>query len=65
MKFKNIKVGMKLQHKETGDIYTVLRFIAEVFVLDYGYPDKDGYHCLSIGGNSEAYLFRKYSEAKQ
>ena len=34
MKFKNIEVGMKLQNKETGKIYTVVREMYEEYQLD-------------------------------
>ena len=34
MKFKNIEVGMKLQNKNTGKIYTVVREMYEEYQLD-------------------------------
>ena len=41
MKFKNIEVGMKLQNKNTGKIYTVVRDMYKEYRLDDYYNNVD------------------------
>ena len=61
MKFKNIEVGMKLQNKETGEIYTVVRDMKnEEYQLDNYYNDVDNLKTNIISKYyNDAKLFRK------
>ena len=60
MKFKNIEVGMKLQNKETGEIYLVLSNSDYVFTLNDYYIDKNGcYTNLIYKIDNDAKQFRK------
>ena len=60
MKFKNIEVGMKLQNKETGEIYLVLSNSDYVFTLNDYYIDKNGYYTnLIYKVVNDAKQFRK------
>ena len=60
MKFKNIEVGMKLQNKETGKIYTVVRDMYEEYQLDDYYNEVDNLKTSIISKNyKDAKLFRK------
>ena len=60
MKFKNIEVGMKLQNKETGEIYLVLSNSDYVFTLNDYYIDKNGcYTNLIYKVDNDAIQFRK------
>ena len=63
MKFKNIEVGMKLQNKETGEIYLVLSNSDYVFYLNDYYIDKNGcYTNLIYKGDNDAKQFRKVKD---
>ena len=60
MKFKNIEVGMKLQNKETGKIYTVVRDMYEEYQLDDYYNEVDNLKVNIISKYyNDAKLFRK------
>ena len=60
MKFKNIEVGMKLQNKETGKIYTVVRDMYEKYQLDDYYNEVDNLKVNIISKYyNDAKLFRK------
>ncbi len=61
MKFKNIEVGMKLQNKNTGKIYTVVRDMKnEEYQLDNYYNDVDNLKTNIISKYyNDAKLFRK------
>ena len=60
MKFKNIEVGMKLQNKNTGKIYTVVRDMKnEEYQLDNYYNDVDN---LKTNIISKYYNERKMTE---
>ncbi len=60
MKHKNIKVGKKLQNKETGVIYLVLSNSDYVFTLNNYYIDKNGcYTNLIYKIDNDAKQFRK------
>ena len=63
MKFKNIEVGMKLQNKNTGKIYTVVREMYEEYQLDDYYNDVDNLKTSIISKNyKDAKLFRKVKD---
>ena len=77
MKFKNIEVEMKLQNKNTGKIYTVVREmyeeyqlddynevdIYEEYQLDDYYNDVDNLKTSIISKNyKDAKLFRKVKD---
>ena len=61
MKHKNIEVGMKLQNKETGKIYTVVRDMKnEEYQLDNYFNDVDNLKTIVISKYfNDAKLFRK------
>ena len=63
MKFKNIEVGMKLQNKETGKIYTVVREMYEEYQLDDYYNDVNNLKTNIISKNyNDTKLFRKVKD---
>ena len=63
MKFKNIEVGMKLQNKETGKIYTVVRDMYEKYQLDDYYNEVDNLKVNIISKYyNDAKLFRKVKD---
>ena len=64
MKFKNIEVGMKLQNKNTGKIYTVVRDMKnEEYQLDNYYNDVDNLETNIISKYyNDAKLFRKVKD---
>ena len=63
MKFKNIEVGMKLQNKETGKIYTVVRDMYEEYQLDDYYNEVDNLKVNIISKYyNDAKLFRKVKD---
>ena len=64
MKFKNIEVGMKLQNKNTGKIYTVVRDMKnEEYQLDNYYNDVDNLKTNIISKYyNDAKLFRKVKD---
>ena len=63
MKFKNIEVGMKLQNKETGKIYTVVRDMYKEYRLDNYYNDVDNLKTNIISKYyNDAKLFRKVKD---
>ena len=63
MKFKNIEVGMKLQNKETGKIYTVVREMYEEYQLDDYYNEVDNLKVNIISKYyNDAKLFRKVKD---
>ena len=60
MKFKNIEVGMKLQNKNTGKIYTVVRDMYEEYQLDDYYNEVGNRKVNTISKyHNDAKLFRK------
>ena len=61
MKFKNIEVGMKLQNKNTGKIYTIVRDMKnEEYQLDNYFNDVDNLKTIVISKYfNDAKLFRK------
>ena len=61
MKHKNIEVGMKLQNKNTGKIYTVVRDMKnEEYQLDNYFNDVDNLKTIVISKYfNDAKLFRK------
>ena len=63
MKFKNIEVGMKLQNKNTGKIYTVVRDMYEEYQLDDYYNDVNNLKTNIISKNyNDTKLFRKVKD---
>ena len=64
MKFKNIEVGMKLQNKNTGKIYTVVRDMKnEEYQLDNYYNDVDNLKTNIISKYyNDAKWFRKVKD---
>ena len=63
MKFKNIEVGMKLQNKNTGKIYTVVREMYEEYQLDDYYNEVDNLKVNIISKYyNDAKLFRKVKD---
>ena len=63
MKFKNIEVGMKLQNKETWEIYTVVRDMYEEYQLDDYYNEVDNLKVNIISKYyNDAKLFRKVKD---
>ena len=59
MKFENIEVGMKLRHKESGDIFVVRKKMLNSFLLDKYFLDIDETEWVLLA-SSDAKLFRKY-----
>ena len=64
MKFKNIEVGMKLQNKNTGKIYTVVRDMKnEEYQLDNYYNDVDIYY-NDVDNLKTNIISKYYNDAK-
>lgn len=61
MKFKNIKVGMKIQNKESGLLYEVIsQTESKCFILDHEFYD-EYYGCMmKIMNKDDVHLFRKH-----
>ena len=69
MKFENIEVGMKLQHKKNGRIYKVIGSEEGLFDCSWFTLNKSFIGCCkdetNLVGIHDAKLFRKYKEVNE